>query len=202
MAARNSRIHAYLTTILPDISTRTTTAKDSPSPTKLKPLPNGEELQKKCQAQLLEAEKNIRCILNKYNKQLGYLKKYHARSDAKTQMAELMKECPPETIEKITRRASHDDYATTGGRRKLTGEKWADLSESPDKTPSPPKPGVPKKVAPESTKRGRSVSRAIEEKFQNIFQENGSCSNSPVYKQQEYNFQDFLKECESEKNVV
>ena len=110
--------------------------------------------------------KDIEGILNKYNKQLGYNKKYHARSDAQTRMAALWEESPMDLREKIKRRASHEE------RRKM-------LDRSPDPYEWAEK-GYRRCIVPILTqkcisgKRDRSLSRTLENKYQNIFQNPGS----------------------------
>ena len=152
---------------------------------KLKPNQNKGELLKKCQAQIIEDGKDIKGIITKYNKKVGYLKKFHARSDAQTRIEQLLLENPIDLKQCCNNRRASQDERKKGYDR--ASDKTSDTSESPEKSTNklPLLPLTTKRSI--VTKRGRSCSRAIEEKFQTIFQEpetylpnlsncNGSCT--------------------------
>jgi len=131
----------------------------------LKPSPPKEEdTVKKSHDLIIENTKKIRGILNKYNRQIGYNQKYHARSDAQTQMNEILCLYPENTREKIRRKASHDETAS----RKKTFDKTIDYSELIEKST---KRTIPRNLSP-LTVKNRKQSEALESKFQNIFNEN------------------------------
>ncbi len=168
MSRRNNHRWSYLTN-LPDIKATPAGIEqiDLSPPKELAPRPptNAESLHKKRQAQIVEDGKNLRGIITKYNRQIGYLKKFHARSDAQARAEEMLQESPEAFQEKRKRRASQDV-------RRKTSE------SSPEAAVHRPLPPITTK---HGTSRGRSMSRALEDKFQNIFSETGSGSDSPNF---------------------
>ena len=172
MEAKSVRRRSYLVSHLAE-SNKSSITNDSSEALqlcdfKLKPIQNNGELLKKCKAQIIEDGKDIKGIINKYHKKIGYLKKCHARSDAQTKMEQLLQENPMDFLQNRKRRASQDERKRTIDR---ASDRTSDTSESPEK-PGKKLPLLPLTTkANVVTKRGRSYSRAIEEKFQNLFQE-------------------------------
>ncbi len=180
MARRNIHCRAYLT-CFPGVGKAISEVADEDltPPRELCPRPptNASDVSVRSQAQFIEEKKDIKGIIKKYNRQIGYLKKYYARSDAQAQVNELLLENPDGYKKAFNRRASQDVRQRASDQVSVASDYSERLIGRHNLPPITAKHSSNK----EGTKRGKSVSRVIEGKFQNIFAE--SETSSPVFLQ-------------------